>query len=421
MMTRLDREARVSIKSLTNHGVSKSEVARLLGVTEGAVRYHALRMASGAVDGRSLQMRKAQAFAAAIAHWRSNYADDGVNLSALHDWLIAEHGYAGSLRSVQRYCAKVFPAPAIRVRRRVETPPGAQAQADWAHFPRVVVGGARVDLMAFKMALSHSRKDAIVWALGKDMLSWLDCHSNCFKRLGGVPATVRIDNEKTAIARGAGAWGVINPTYRRYARMLHFHIDACPPRQPQCKGKIERRVRDQRAALDPSTRAWRDLAELQEWTDKKLSERAERLICPATGQSVAETWAQERPLLTPLPETLLEPFDAAVMRKVGADALIAFEGRQYSVPFVYAGVRVEARGCARTVQIYKDCALIASHPRATAARLVIDQAHYDGPNAARVVAPPPLGRMGAKMLELAAAPVARRSLDFYAALAEVAR
>ena len=411
----------MSIKSLTNHGVSKSEIARLLGVTEGAVRYHAARMACSAVDGRSLQTRKAHAFAEAIAHWRASCADGRVNLAALHDWLIAEHGYTGSLRSVQRYCAKIFPAPAIRARRRVETPPGAQAQADWAHFPRVVVGGAVIELLAFKMVLSHSRKEAIVWALGKDMLSWLDCHSGCFRRLGGVPATVRIDNEKTAIATGAGAWGMINPTYRRYARMLQFHIDACPPRQPQCKGKIERRVRDQRCALDPSKRTWRDLGELQQWTDEALSERAQKLICPATGKSVAETWGQEQPLLTKLPDTLPEPFDIAVMRKVGIDALIAFEGRQYSVPFAYAGARVEARGCARTVQIYKDCALIASHPRATSARLVIDQAHYDGPSAARVVAPPPLGRMGAKMLELAAAPVARRSLDFYAALAEVAR
>jgi hypothetical protein len=38
-----------------------------------------------------------------------------------------------------------------------------------------------------------------------------------------------------------------------------------------------------------------------------------------------------------------------------------------------------------------------------------------------VTAPPPLGRMGARMQELAAAPVARRSIDLYAALAEVAR
>ena len=53
---------------------------------------------------------------------------------------MGEHGYDGSLRSVQRFWAKHYPAPAIRARRRVETPPGVQAQADWAHFPQVVIG-----------------------------------------------------------------------------------------------------------------------------------------------------------------------------------------------------------------------------------------------------------------------------------------
>jgi transposase len=378
-------------------------------------------MALGKVDGRTLQTPKAQAFAEAIEHWLTSHDGEGVNLAALHAWLLAEHGYSGSLRSVQRYWAKAYPAPAIRARRRVETPPGAQAQADWAHFPRVVVGGEAVDLLAFRMALSHSRKDSIVWSRSKGMLSWLDCHTACFVRLGGVPATVRVDNEKTAIAVGSGTWGVINPTYRRYARMLQFHVDACAPRQPQQKGKIERRVRDQRAVIDPSDRSWSDLAELQAWTDAKLADRAAKLICPATGESVVDAWDKERILLTALPETLPEPFDIVVMRQVGVDALVAFEARQYSVPFSHIGSRVEVRGCARSVQIYKDCALIASHPRGTPARLIIDQGHYDGQGTSRVAAPPPLGRMGTRMLEIASAPVARRSIDYYAALAEVAR
>src|SRR5438094_826580 len=79
--------------------------------------------------------------------------------------------------------------------------PGAQAQADWAHFADVIVGGEARSLVAFKMVLSHSRKDAIVWSEGKDVLAWLGCHSEAFRRLGGVPATVRIDNEKTAVSK----------------------------------------------------------------------------------------------------------------------------------------------------------------------------------------------------------------------------
>ena len=52
---------------------------------------------------------------------------------------------------------------------------------------------------------------------------------------------------------------------------------------------------------------------------------------------------------------------------------------------------------------------------------MIDQRRYDGPSTERVIAPPPLGRMGRRLQELAAAPVMRRSIELYAALAEVAR
>src|SRR4051794_37487886 len=107
-----------------------------------------------------------------------------------------------------------------------------------------------------------------------------------------------------------------------------------------------------------------DLAELQQWTDARLDTLAHERICPATGTSVAEAWASEKRCLTRLPETLPEPFDLVAVRVVGMDALVAFEGRQYSVPFRFVGERVEVRGCAGTVQVVKDCAVIATHPRA---------------------------------------------------------
>ena len=420
-MGRLDPEARMTIKALSDRGATRGEIARLLGVTEGAVRYHVRRMASGAPDGRSRQASRAEAHAEAIAHWRTQRGEGGVNLAALHAWLRREYGYAGSLRSVQRYWQRAYPAPAVRARRRVETPPGAQAQVDWAHFPGMVLGGETVDLVALHMVLSWSRREAIVWARSRDELSWQSCHTGGFARLGGVPATVRVDNEKTAISRGAGAWGTINAAYRRYAAALRFHVDACPPRQPRAKGKVERRVRDQRQAIDPYGRAFADLAALQAWTDERLAELAAARRCPATGTSVAAAWEQERPLLTPLPDPLPEPFDVAVMRPVGRDGLVCFEGRQYSVPFRLVGETVEIRGIAGAVRILKACEVVALHPRGTDRRLVIDPRHYDGPGTERVVAPPPLGRMGVRIQELARAPVARRSIELYAALAEVAR
>jgi transposase len=406
---------------LLDQGHSQSAVARLLGVTEGAVRYHRKRRKAGVVDGRTKQDFRVSVHGAAIAHWRAQQGDDRINLAARHAWLRREHGYEGSLRSVQRYWKRTFPAPAMRARRRVETPPGAQAQVDWAEFPGVVLGHEVVDLVALVVTLSWSRKRAVVWARSKDMLSWQACQTACFRRLGGVPAVLRIDNVKTAIAKGAGAWGVINATYRGFAAQLKFHVDACQPRHPQGKGKVERHVRDLRATIDPCREFFGSLEDLQAATDARLDERAARLRCPATGASIAEAWDQERRLLTPLPETLPEPFDVVVRRPVGIACMVNFEGRQYSVPFRFARQEVEVRGLAGRVQILKDNAVIAEHARHTDQRILRDEAHYEGENTDRVRAPMPLGRMGRRLQEIAASTVQHRSIELYARLAEVAR
>ena len=54
-------------------------------------------------------------------------------------------------------------------------------------------------------------------------------------------------------------------------------------------------------------------------------------------------------------------------------------------------------------------------------RLLIDPAHCEGPSTLEVQAPPPLGRMGARLQQIAALAPEQRPLDLYAALAEVAR
>ncbi|ARE41957.1 hypothetical protein RGUI_3816 [Rhodovulum sp. P5] len=57
-------------------------------------------MKVGAADGRGARSQKAAAFAEAIEHWRQSTSDAGLNLEALHSWLVRENGYDGSLRSV---------------------------------------------------------------------------------------------------------------------------------------------------------------------------------------------------------------------------------------------------------------------------------------------------------------------------------
>ena len=419
-MARLSGRQVVTLQELVKAGVSNVEAARLLGVTEGAVRYHLRRQAEGASDGRARQAMLAESFRPAIDAYLEAVGEKAPrNVTELHDWLVAEHDYPGSVRNLQRYVRRAFPSPPVRARRRIETPPGAQAQVDWAHFERVLVAGREVNLVALSMVLSHSRADAIVWSASAQQLAWLSCHNEAFRRLGGVPATVRVDNVKTAVVRGAGAWGVLNATYRRYAESVRFHIDACQPRSPEAKGKVERRIREQRYGCNPYTRHWNDLAELQAWTDERASLRWARRTCPATGTSVAEAHRSELAALAPV-GVLPEPFDIAVTRRVNLDCTVNFESRAYSVPFAFVGQQVEVRGCHATVQILAGASIIAVHPRGTAERIVLAPAHFEGAATDTVLPPQPLGKMGRRLEEIASMKPENRPLDLYAALAEAA-
>ena len=170
----------------------------------------------------------------------------------------------------------------------------------------------------------------------------------------------------------------------------------------------------------PTTQAWESVEHLQSATDAALLDSAHRRRCPATGGSVFDAWKAERMALAPLP-ILPAPFDNVATRRVGRDGLVAFEGRQYSVPFAFLDRQVEVRGGADRVQVLADQQIIAQHPRHTDCRVLLDPTHYEGPGTATVQAPTPLGRMGRRLQELAAMPVQHRPLDLYAALAEVAR
>jgi len=417
---KLDQEARMTIKHLNGRGHSGRRIARMLGVCEGTVRYHLRRQAEGAVDGRARQPQLAGGWSEAIRWYLGALDAAKVNLAALHEWLVVEHDYPGSLRSLQRYCRSHYPKPRQRARRRVETPPGAQAQADWAQWPRVMIAGRPVRAYQFHLRLSHSRFAARVWSPRKDQLAWHHVHNEGFRRLEGVPATVRVDNEKTAVSRGCGAWGEHNESYRRYARAVRFHIDVCPPRSPRFKGKVERGIRTERRWREVTERHWDSWEQLQGWTDERMIQEAGRRLCPATGTRVLEAWQQEKPFLAPVP-LLPEPFDVAVTRRVSGDCTVAFEGRRYSVPFELLGRRVEVRGCCRVVQVAADGRVVAEHPRRSRERIVIDPSHYEGEPTEAVLAPVPLGRMGRRLSEIAAMAPQQRPVDLYAALAEAAR
>jgi len=394
----------VCAQVLLGKGRSVRGIANELGVDESTIRYRLRRLRTQARDGRQDKPEACNAFDAVIAAWMDRQTSapgrpEGVRM--LYDLLVCEHGFTGSYKAVLRYVRRRTPPPPIRPVRRVETRPGLQAQVDWVQSRPLIIeelSDRPTRLQAFVMTLSHSRMWAVVWSPRQDLLSWLECHNRALTWLGGVPATIRIDNLKTGVIEGAGAWAVLHPGYASYAKQLGFIIDPCRVRTPQDKGKVERRGHDVKHLMVADGERFASVAGLQSATEQRILAQAHRLLCPVTGSTVYAAWQAERSVLTPLPMTLPQPFDVQVHRRVGRDCLVAFEGRQYSVPYHCAGGVVDVRGCAGAVEIYRRGERIARFPRHTDCRLLVDQAHYDGPSSERIIAPAPLGRMARQLV-----------------------
>jgi transposase len=418
-MARLREDEMVCAEVLVRQGRSKRSIARDLEVDESTVRYRLKRRAAGATDGRVGQEERCAALDAEIVAWMGAQAGSKrpESVRLLYEDLVMYHGYAGSYKAVLRYIRRRTGEPGVRPCRRVETRPGAQAQVDWFDV-RVYIEdlGGMVEVQAFVMALGHSRMWAVVWCLKGDMLSWIDAHNRAFEFLGGVTATVRIDNLKTGVASGAGHTAELNRGYLSYSKQMGFVIDPCRVRMPSDKGKVERRGRDLKHVLIRESDRFQDLDHLQRVSEERILDRAMRLVCPVTGKSVHDTWLDEREHLLPMPETLPEPFDVQVSREVGEGCLVPFEGRRYAVPFSSYGRTVDVRGCAGAVKIYRKGELLISYPRGTPAPLLIDQSCYEGEGEGRIIPPTPLGEIARMIVLQKSWEAPRRSIDLYAAV-----
>jgi len=411
-------------------GVAVRQVARQLGVDEATLRYR-LQRRPDAPDGRQARPTVLDGWDAVVTAVLERFGDGRVvagsptrcETRAVHAVLVREFGFTGSYQAVRRFLRRRFGVSPVQAVRRVELPPGVQAQHDWFEWTGVVGGETRT-LYGLIGTLAHSRATFVWVSPTMTQLAWQTGHLALFHRYGGVPLWVRIDNLKTGVAAGAGPTAVLNPVFARFAQTCGFQVDPCRPASGQDKGKVERQVRTDRGAFaDLFLGAWPSVDGLQAACDARAHELHARRRCPATGTTVADALQAERLRLQPLP-AVHEPFDLVVARRVSRDALVSFEGRRYSVPFAWVGHTVEVLGTARHVVVFGDGAELARHARHTARRLVLDPTHYDGPSTPAVLAPPPLGRRG--RLQLAAVPglpspaAVARPLTAYVALVEEA-
>lgn len=415
-------------QAMVGRGTSVRRVAKQMGVTEGALRYRLKKRAAGeAADGRAKKATALDGYEDAVEAILERLGDTRVSggegrpaqARLVYEALARDHAFRGSYRSVVRHLARRYGKPRVRALRRVETPPGVQAQHDWWE-EWVRVGGVRVLLYFLVGVLSHSRARFCWVSRACDQLAWHTGHVELFRRYGGVPLWVRIDNLATGVSSGAGPTAVLNTTYARFARQCGFEVDPCRAGTGSDKGKAERSVRLFREGYgDLLRQAWPDLEALQAALDRRSAELMRRHTCPVRGGAVEAAWEAEKPQLQPVPE-IGEIFDVVVSRTVSRDCLVPFEGRRYSVPFAWVGRDVEVLGTAAHVLVRGGGKEIARHPRRTEARLLLDPAHFEGESTDRVIRPTPLGRRAQLQVRGLSSP-SRTHLDWVPSAAALSR
>jgi transposase len=351
----------VMILDLHRQGLSVSEIARQSGLDRKTVRRYIERGLEPPTYGpRKPRARLLDPFTGYLRE-RVNAYPGLTGARLLRE--ARERGYQGGYTAVTDFLRDVRPVPDPHFEVRFETPPGEQAQVDFAQFHVVFADEPDMPRIVwlFSMVLGHSR---LIWArfvVHQDLATVLRCHAAAFEALGGAPREILYDRMKTAVLGERNHDDIIyNRALIDLARHYGFYPKACRPYRAKTKGKVERPFRYVREDFFLAGH-FRNLADLNERLRRWLDGVANCRLHATTRWVVSEAFAEEKPYLKPLP---LAPFRAVLRleRRISHEGMVSVGGNFYSVPDATRRRTVEVHTLAEEIRIFEDGALIAAHP-----------------------------------------------------------
>ena len=276
--------------------------------------------------------------------------------------MVKERGYPGGEDYFRRIIARLRPRPPAEAYLRLRTLPGEQAQVDWAHFGKLVIGRAMRPLMCFVMVLSWSRKIYLRFFLNYRMSNFLQGHIEAFEAFGGCPRVCLYDNLKSVVLERKADAIRFHPTILDFAAHYHFEPRPVAPYRGNEKARVERAIRYIRHSFF-AARDFESLDDLnqqaKQWSEGTASDRP----CPEERSiSVREAFLQEQPRLLPLPD---DPYPAQerVEVKVGKTPYVRFDLNDYSVPHTKVRRTLVVLASEKTVRILEGNEVLAEHQR----------------------------------------------------------
>lgn len=296
---------------------------------------------------------------------------DGVAGTSIFSALKRE-GFGGSYSAVRRFLQRLPQVQEATV--PLDFGPGESAQVDFGAGPSLLEAGRRIKTWVFVMVLSFSRLLYAELVRDQSVASWLGCHRRAFTWFGGTPKSVRIDNAKCAITKACATDPLVQRAYAELALAAGFRVDACPPRTPQLKGRVERGVAYVSQSFFP-TRTLDTLGSVNEGLLQWCREEAGERIHGTTRERPNARFERERSLLIDLPERWPE-LCSYVQAKVHRDCHVQVAHALYSVPWQHIGQTLTVKIGERVVEIYDHShQVVAAHLKTARGTRRTDRTH----------------------------------------------
>ena len=371
----MTRQEYLEIRRLHEEGLSIRAIAKRLGVHRRKVRK--------ALNSKQLPNRVGRPRGSIIDEhrgWLLAKLQQYPELSAakLHS-ILKEQGFKGGYSVVKKAVADL--RPRIKpVYQSLHFAPGECAQVDWGVWKAINVPGGRRRLSFFVMTLCHSRMLYVEFFFGESLEFWLTAHRNAFEYFGGIPQSIMVDNCKTAVIkpRRGGAEAVLNDEYAAFADYYGFKVNACSPRRPNEKGRVERNINYIRTgflaarqiavpdAINPAVRHW-------------LETVANVRIHRTTGTRPIDSFHQDdKNALKPLPGA---PHPCRVILAAVANSCcrVTIATNRYSIPPQFASTRLVVHQYTERIVVFShDGRPIANHVRSFGRNAeIVDPEHLE--------------------------------------------
>jgi len=275
----------------------------------------------------------------------------GRNAMAIYQDLVTDHGFAARYNSVRLFAIKLRGVQVPEPHPRIVTEPGQEAQVDYGEGPMVRDSqtGKYRRARLFVLTLGYSRKAVRLLTMRSSSQIWAELHERAFRRLGGTPKTMVLDNLREGVLKPDWYDPTLNPLYRDVLK--HYGVIAfpCRPYHPNRKGKVESSVgHAQRTPLKGLR--FETIESAQEHLDRWEENWADTRIHGTTKRQVSAMYAEEKPHLAVLP---VEPFRYYQhgTRTVHLDGCFEIAGAYYRAPPELLGRLVPVQWDARCVRL----------------------------------------------------------------------